>query len=271
MPPPFQAMPPPFQDTLPPPLQALPPLLQEAMPPPFQAMPPPFQDAPPSAPPAEALSSPLSAHFITPPVLDQGNGPKQYLIGLAFGALGAGVWAAVMVTTGYEVGWLAWGIGFLVGIGARYGAGEDGTQVEAVLLATISTLVLAKVLAITMGVGMTAEQLAPEMIEDKYALSETLVHQWATAEKVPSWMALPIDPDAAGYDQTLYNKTYYQAFDQLEATPQQELEVLALAASKQAILAIPILTRFGYIMSLWDILWGFLAFGAAYKVSQTEN
>ncbi len=221
--------------------------------------------------PAPPLPSPLPAQFTAPVVTDQGNGLKQYFVGLGFGTLGAGVSAAVMVLTGYEVGALAWGIGMLVGIGAKFGAGADGTQIESVLLATISALVLAKVLAITLGSGIISEQLAPDLVENKYALSETLVHQWAIEDKVPRWMALPIQPDAPGYDQVAYDKTYYIAFDQLDALAQPELEALALTAARQALEAIPIWTRFSYVIGLWDFLWGFLAFSTAYKVSRSED
>lgn len=36
------------------------------------------------------------------------------------GIAGAGVWAAITVVTGYQVGWIAIGVGFLVGIVMRY-------------------------------------------------------------------------------------------------------------------------------------------------------
>lgn len=44
--------------------------------------------------------------------------------GLVGGAIGAAVWAAIMYFTHYEIGWIAWGIGFLVGVGVRKGAGD---------------------------------------------------------------------------------------------------------------------------------------------------
>ncbi len=37
--------------------------------------------------------------------------------GLIAGAIGAAVWAGVASCTGYEIGWIAWGVGALVGLG----------------------------------------------------------------------------------------------------------------------------------------------------------
>lgn len=39
--------------------------------------------------------------------------------GLLGGLIGAGIWVAIAHTTGYEIGWIAWGVGGLVGLGVR--------------------------------------------------------------------------------------------------------------------------------------------------------
>ncbi len=46
------------------------------------------------------------------------------LLAAAIGAfVGAVIWAVIAATTGYEVGWVAWGIGALVGFGAKIAGG----------------------------------------------------------------------------------------------------------------------------------------------------
>lgn len=56
-------------------------------------------------------------------------GVMRWLIGGVLAAVvGAGIWALVGCLTHKEIGWIAWGIGFLVGVGVRYAAylgGED--------------------------------------------------------------------------------------------------------------------------------------------------
>lgn len=47
-------------------------------------------------------------------------------IGGAVGGLaGAAIWAAIAYATEHEIGWIAWGVGLLVGLGVRFAAGES--------------------------------------------------------------------------------------------------------------------------------------------------
>lgn len=53
------------------------------------------------------------------------NAARTLAGALVLGLLGAAVWAAIGYFTGYEIGWVAWGIGALAGMGARrFGARE---------------------------------------------------------------------------------------------------------------------------------------------------
>lgn len=50
------------------------------------------------------------------------------LAGLGAAAVGAGVWAVVTVVTQHQIGWMAIGVGFLVGIAVRFfGKGTENT------------------------------------------------------------------------------------------------------------------------------------------------
>lgn len=55
--------------------------------------------------------------------LDQLRVEQNLAMGIAAGAVaalaGAGIWAGVTVLTGYQIGWMAVGVGFLVGIAVR--------------------------------------------------------------------------------------------------------------------------------------------------------
>jgi hypothetical protein len=59
--------------------------------------------------------------------------------GIAAGLVGALIWAAVTVATGYQIGWLAIGIGFLVGAAVRW-AGRGTTQTFGVVGGVLSLL-----------------------------------------------------------------------------------------------------------------------------------
>lgn len=69
--------------------------------------------------------------------------------GLIGGLVGALIWAGVSYWTGYEIGWIAWGIGGLVGLGCVKGAKGGGVPVAVIAVAiTILSLVGGKYAAI---------------------------------------------------------------------------------------------------------------------------
>lgn len=81
--------------------------------------------------------------------------------GLAGGLIGAALWACFSYFTNYEIGWIAWGVGVLVGIGVRLG-GQDwqgaGPGSAAVVIA---------ILAIAGGKYAAASMVSPLPINDK--------------------------------------------------------------------------------------------------------
>ena len=72
------------------------------------------------------------------------------LAGLAAALLGAGIWAVVTIVTGYQIGWLAVGIGVLVGFSVRF-AGKGIDQSFGIVSSALSLVgcVVGKVLTMT--------------------------------------------------------------------------------------------------------------------------
>ncbi len=92
--------------------------------------------------------------------------------GLIGGVVGAAVWAGIAYGTGYEVSWIAWGIGGLVGFGCATGGRDRGT-------ASGSIAVVITVLSILAGKYITADLMvrkeigaALEMLEELEAESQ---------------------------------------------------------------------------------------------------
>ncbi|HSF17689.1 MAG TPA: hypothetical protein VLK65_19255 [Vicinamibacteria bacterium] len=50
---------------------------------------------------------------------------KSVGLGVFAGLVGAAVWAGISYLTGYEVGWIAWGVGALVGVAVRFASKPD--------------------------------------------------------------------------------------------------------------------------------------------------
>ncbi len=56
------------------------------------------------------------------------NLPMAVIAGAAAAIIGGAIWAVVTVTTNFQIGWMAVGVGFLVGYGVRYfGKGVTNT------------------------------------------------------------------------------------------------------------------------------------------------
>jgi len=66
------------------------------------------------------------------------NLPMGLLAGLVAAAVGAALWAGVTVLTGYQIGWMAVGVGALVGVAVR--AAGKGTTVAFGILGAVLAL-----------------------------------------------------------------------------------------------------------------------------------
>jgi len=87
------------------------------------------------------------------------NSMKWIAAGLAGGLVGAMIWAAISYFANTEIGWIAWGVGGLVGLCVRVAAGnEDEGPLPGVGAAAIAigSVLLGKYLAIHMAVASIA-------------------------------------------------------------------------------------------------------------------
>jgi hypothetical protein len=65
------------------------------------------------------------------------NLPLALVAGLVAAAIGAGLWAVITVASGWQIGWMAVGVGFLVGIAIRK-LGNGSTVVFGIIGALFS-------------------------------------------------------------------------------------------------------------------------------------
>src|SRR5438046_4554102 len=66
-----------------------------------------------------ATPPPITAPKPAGPVEIVENLPMGFMAGLVAAAVGAGLWALVTIVTGFQIGWMAVGVGFLVGWAVR--------------------------------------------------------------------------------------------------------------------------------------------------------
>ncbi len=119
---------------------------------------------------------------------------KWILAGSIGGAVSAGIWTAIAYSTGYEIGWIAWLVGVVVGFCVRMAAGDDegyGPGITAVGIA---------VLALLVGKYATVSLLVDKHFQEKMGavtqinsshfqvtLCSEVVQEWTTAKKKLTW------------------------------------------------------------------------------------
>lgn len=106
---------------------------------------------------------------------------KSLIGGLIAGLVGAAIWAAISFWTGYEIGWIAWGIGGLVGFAVALG-GQQG------MTAGLAAVVIS-VLAIMGGKYATVELLVNKELGGSEQMVEQAVDRLENEEFVVSWLA----------------------------------------------------------------------------------
>ena len=75
----------------------------------------------PEATPEEPVLNEQQAAMLMQSFAEEQNLLMGTITGLLAALAGAGIWAGVTVATEYQIGWMAVGIGFLVGLAMRYG------------------------------------------------------------------------------------------------------------------------------------------------------
>src|ERR671935_1035797 len=66
-----------------------------------------------------ATPEPITAPKPAGPIEVTENLPMGFMAGLVAAAIGAGLWALITIVTGFQIGWMAVGVGFLVGWAVR--------------------------------------------------------------------------------------------------------------------------------------------------------
>ena len=98
---------------------------------------------PPTPPPPALLSAGLVTQTAPAPAgrtatrTQAGNLPLGFMAGLVAAAAGAALWATITVITNYQIGWMAIGVGALVGVAVR-AAGRGSSTTFGILGATLA-------------------------------------------------------------------------------------------------------------------------------------
>jgi len=202
--------------------------------------------------------------------------------GIVGGAIGAGAWGLIAYLTGYEIGWIAIGVGFVTGVGVAVGTKGRGGAMGGILAAVISLVAVAG-----------GKFFAVEMITQKYTSSNEFKNEIAsmelTEENMISYVADLIVADKTSRHETI---SWPAGMIAEAATEEKDYPPELWKDAKARWVALDNATKEQYRMdvrrnmeeaatvlvntlgaadifiesfSLFDVLWAFLAVGAAFR------
>ena len=204
---------------------------------------------------------------------------QQCVGGVIGGIAGAGTWVAIVHFTGYEAGFVAWGVGLLVGLGAMSAGGGRTSTLAGVAAGLIA---LASVLAGKAGIAyLMADEIRAQLGIDGSVAKEMVVS--AIADEVlseytaqgraflGSWPAGVLDDDDVRAD--FPPSVWAEAERRWLTLPAREQMALRSRVERQ-VSASPgalFVAVFFSSFSMFDVLWLMLASMSAYKLGSSGD
>ena len=201
---------------------------------------------------------------------------KWILGGLVGGGIGALIWVVVGYASGYEIGWIAWGVGFLAGAGVRAAAGETngyGPGIAAASVAIGSVLVAKYLVVFFLVQNAMAEVSQPEPTSNSAVISsiaDEIAEEHEEAGQKVTWPALTQEnaPTEAFYPKEIWEEASTRWN---EMTPEQQQDKRETYEREMAEFIDNLNSEirgstFRESFSPWDLLWFGLATFTAFKL-----
>jgi hypothetical protein len=192
--------------------------------------------------------------------------PLAIAAGLAAGLLSGGAWAAIVLLTGYEIGWAAWGIGAVVGIAMGW-ATQNRSRGLALTAAGLAIVGLVAGKAFVMA-GST-DAMADHLMENpEYLEAAVAWHLYGEGALAPETMDAIAATDAAGdtLSDALWADMLSQAGDRLAVMAEVDRRALAEETARGFITQMGLLGGVAIQLGPFDLLWLFLAVATAFRL-----
>ncbi len=206
---------------------------------------------------------------------------KMILFGSIAGALSALIWGGISYVTGMEIGWIAWGIGFAVGVAIRLASEQQigivpgGLAIAIALLAIVGGKYLAVRLIVShhfakVGLDKVVDHIDAETI--KLEIGDEIVQEYESQKKKLVWpkKLLPGEkPIGAAEFPPVVWKEAVRRFDKLTQEQKDDRARKIRATFQQHISNATdkaLETGFTASFSGFDLLWFGLAALTAYRI-----
>lgn len=193
--------------------------------------------------------------------------PRAVIAGAVAALIGGGLWALVVIVTKYELGWIAWGVGFLVGLVMSRATPARGPTV-ALLGAVIAGLGLLCGKALIATYTVSARSVTSEIVADSSLVLQAA--SWHLDTEVGWPAGIQTQLDELGADDTLPDALWREMLvaSAAHAGSWTSADSAAIAAAYAgAILGqVGTLDRLRWQFGPWDLLWFGLAVVTAFRL-----
>jgi hypothetical protein len=192
--------------------------------------------------------------------------PLAIAAGLVAALIGGGIWAAIVRLTNFEVGYVAWAVGLLVGAAMTRVTHVRGKTLAAMAAGlAVLGLLAGKVFIFTTRAGPIAKQIAG----DTAALGGALAWQMYQARELDPVTLDSVDARFAAQDtlsDALWGRMLEQSGAKLQGMNQEQKVAVAKLAASNSLRQMGLVNGVMGQFSGFDLLWVFLAIGTAYRM-----
>ncbi len=198
------------------------------------------------------------------------------LAGILVGIPAAVVWALIAYFTGYEIGWVAWGVGALVGFAVAKSAHEPSASLGPTAAAiAVGSLLLAKILILEFALPPI---LQAELLKNRDATMGMFVLDMTAHKSFSPELQAALDqadarPDALTDEQQvdMQQKMRAEVLARVGSATRAEKERVARASADNILKEMGFFGALKDLFSLFDLLWMFLAVSSAYRIAQSKS
>ena len=204
-------------------------------------------------------------------VHDDGRTPLALAAGLGAALIAGGIWAGLVFLTNMEIGYVAWGVGLLVGFAMSRMTAQRTQQLAYAAAAFAVVGLLAGKIFIHSG---SANSVANEFAENEEVLRGAVAWQMYDAGELDAETTAAVEAvDAAGdtLSDALWADMLRQSDTRLAQMSADEKHEVALFVAQGALAQMGLVEGVKAQLSLFDLLWVFLAVGTAYRMMAPAN
>lgn len=198
---------------------------------------------------------------------------RSVVAGFIGGILGAGIWVAAVSVTGSELGYIAWVVGILTGIGIRVLGNYSGTAVGWMAAITaMSCVLIAKFAA----AGLVVSQRLDSVPSEKAVIAAVANEITNEKENNEEFVAAPRTVDVGDFNVEalfpieIWDQAKAEANELSNAARSQKESEFQKLGWKDWVFRTPVIGAFVASFAVFDILWMLFAAGSAFAISANE-